>query len=268
MNVGNNIKILRKRKGKSQEEMALALGLNRSTYSGYENNIAQPNLENILKISQLFGITIEDLIAKDFSKFKELEWRILTEQSEARLKGHALRVLATVVDINRDEVVEVIPEKASAGYASGFSDPEFFIDFPTLSLPFLSSNKKYRAFPIQGDSMPPVSQGSIVVGEFIQDWTGIKSETNYVLVTKTEGIVFKKVRKKEDSANLMLISANLAYAPYELPISEVLEVWKFVCYVSRTLPEFQPDENGMLRAIQHLQSDVKWLVQQQQDPIN
>ncbi|MFM7387130.1 MAG: helix-turn-helix transcriptional regulator, partial [Bacteroidota bacterium] len=154
------------------------------------------------------------------------------------------------------------------GYASGFSDPEFFIDFPTLSLPFLSSNKKYRAFPIQGDSMPPVSQGSIVVGEFIQDWTGIKSETNYVLVTKTEGIVFKKVRKKEDSANLMLISANLEYAPYELPISEVLEVWKFVCYVSRTLPEFQPDENGMLRAIQHLQSDVKWLVQQQQDPIN
>lgn len=268
MNIGNNIKILRKRKGKSQEEMAMELGMNRSTYSGYENNIAQPNLDNILKISQYFGLTIEDLISKDFSTFKELEWRLIAEQSEARLKGLSLRVLATVVDINRDEVVEVIPEKASAGYASGFSDPEFFIDFPTLSLPFLSSNKKYRAFPIQGDSMPPVGQGSIVVGEFIQDWTVLKPETPYVFVTKSEGIVFKKVRKKEDATSLVLISTNLAYAPYELPLSDLLEVWKFVCYVSRSIPDFQPDDNGMLNAIQHLQSDVKWLIQQQKDGIN
>ena len=268
MDIGTNIKILRKRQGKSQEEMALELGMNRSTYSGYENNIAQPNLENILRISNYFGLTIEDLITKDFSSFKELEWRILTEQSEARLKGQSLRVLATVVDINRDEVVEVIPEKASAGYAAGFSDPEFFIDFPTLSLPFLSSNKKYRAFPIQGDSMPPVIQGSIVVGEFVQDWMSLKSNASYVLVTKTQGIVFKKVKIKENSTSLILISTNLAYTPYELPISELLEVWKFVCYVSRSIPDFQPDENGMLNAIQHLQSDVKWLIQQQKDPIN
>lgn len=116
--------------------------------------------------------------------------------------------------------------------------------------------------------MPPVSQGSIVVGEFIQDWTRLKSEIPYILVTKSEGIVFKKVRCNEGTSSLVLISTNLAYAPYELPMSEVLEVWKFVCYVSRTLPDFQPDENGVLTAIQHLQSDVKRLIQQQRDPLN
>ena len=58
MFIGENIKILRKRKGKSQEEVATALGLNRSTYSGYENNIAQPNLENILQISKYYGLSI------------------------------------------------------------------------------------------------------------------------------------------------------------------------------------------------------------------
>lgn len=267
MNVGNNVKILRKRKGKSQEEMAIELGLNRSTYSGYENNIAQPNLENMLRIGNYFGLTIEDIITKDFSTFKELDWRLLTEQSEARLKGHSLRVLATVVDGKGDEVVEVIPEKASAGYTAGYSDPEFFIDFPTLSLPFLSSNKKYRAFPIQGDSMPPVGHGSIVVGEFVQDWTALKSDIPYVLITKSEGIVFKKVFLKKDVNSLMLISTNLAYEPFELPLTDLLEAWKFVCYVSRTIPDFQPDENGMLTALKHLQSDVKWLIQQQKSPI-
>lgn len=157
MLVGENIKILRKRKGKSQEEVAAALGLNRSTYSGYENNIAQPNLDNILRISKYYGLSIEELITKDFSLFKEVDWRILTDRAEQRMKGTELRILAAVVNMNNDELIEVIPEKASAGYTSGYADPEFFADFPTLSLPFLSKNKKYRAFPIHGDSMPPVS---------------------------------------------------------------------------------------------------------------
>jgi len=138
MLIGENIKILRKRKGKSQEEVAAALGLNRSTYSGYENNIAQPNLDNILQISKYYGLSIEELITKDFSMFKEVDWRILTDRAEQRMKGTELRILAAVVNMNNDELIEVIPEKASAGYTSGYADPEFFADFPTLSLPFLS----------------------------------------------------------------------------------------------------------------------------------
>ena len=268
MNIGNNVKILRKRKGKSQDEMAQELGINRSTYSGYENNVAQPNLENILKISHFFSVTIEDLISKDFSNFKELDWRLLSQRSEARSKGNGLRVLATVVNFNNDEVVEVIPEKASAGYTSGFSDPDFFIDFPTLSLPFLSSNKKYRAFPIQGDSMPPVNQGAIVVGEFVYDWTTLKDHAMCVIVTKSEGIVFKKIKKNVAADGLMLISTNLKYAPYQVSFSDVLEIWKFVCYVSREVPEYQSDENGVVKALQQVQSDVRELISLQQLSLN
>jgi transcriptional regulator with XRE-family HTH domain len=135
MLIGENIKILRKRKGQSQEEVALALGLNRSTYSGYENNIAQPNLENVLQISTYYGLSIEELITKDFSTFKEVDWRILTERAEHRMKGSELRILASIVSLNNDELIEVIPEKASAGYTSGsrifygFPNPEFAISF-------------------------------------------------------------------------------------------------------------------------------------------
>ena len=47
MVVGNNLKLLRKHFGKSQDEVSKSLGLNRSTYSGYENAVAQPSLEII-----------------------------------------------------------------------------------------------------------------------------------------------------------------------------------------------------------------------------
>ena len=125
MFIGENIKILRKRKGKSQEEVSTALGLNRSTYSGYENNIAQPNLENILQISKYYGLSIEELITKDFTTFKEVDWRIMTDRATHRMKGSELRILASIVSLTNDELIEVIPEKASAGYTSGFSDPEY-----------------------------------------------------------------------------------------------------------------------------------------------
>ena len=261
MLIGENFKILRKRKGESQEEVAAALGLNRSTYSGYENNIAQPNLETILQISNYFGLTIEELITKDFKNFKEVDWRILTERSELRMKGFELRILASVVDMNNEELIEVIPEKASAGYTDGYADPEFFAEFPTLSLPFLSKNKKYRAFPIQGDSMPPVNHGSIVVGEFIQDWTTMKANEQYILVTKNEGIVFKTIGLNANSPGLLtLISTNLHYAPYEIPYSELLEAWRFVCYISREVPSMIPEDESIMSSLRNLQLDVKQLL--------
>lgn len=260
--VGENIKILRKRMGKSQEDVANALGLNRSTYSGYENNIAQPNLENMVLISKFFGLSVEEIISKTLSNFTDSDWQAIDQRANGHHQGQTLRILATKVSEENEEIVEVIPEKASAGYTAGYADPTYFEDMPTLSLPFLSKNKKYRAFSIQGDSMPPVSQGSIVVAEYIQDWTTLSNGTCYVLVTRSEGIVFKKVNLSEDRPGLItLVSTNIQYAPYEIPYAELLEVWRFVSYISRELPDVKPDESNLLECMHNLQLDVKKLLQ-------
>lgn len=64
MNTGKNLKSLRKHKGMSQEEIAQALSMNRSTYSGYENGVALPNIENLISFSEFFKISIDDLVKK------------------------------------------------------------------------------------------------------------------------------------------------------------------------------------------------------------
>lgn len=262
MFVGENIKLLRKRMGKSQEDVASALGLNRSTYSGYENNIAQPNLENMVMISKFFGVSVEEIISTSFSTFNDSDWVALRQRETGHLQGHALRVLASKVSENNEELVEVIPEKATAGYTLGYSDPTFFEDMPTLRLPYLSKNKKYRAFSIKGDSMPPVTQGSIVVAEYLQDWTTLSNGDCYILVTRSEGIIFKKVHLAEDRPGLLtLVSTNIQYAPYEIPYAELLEVWRFVSYISRELPDVKPDDSNLLECMHNLQLDVKRLLQ-------
>ena len=48
MYFSSNIKLLRKHRGRTQDDVAFALGMKRSTYSGYENEIAEPGLDALV----------------------------------------------------------------------------------------------------------------------------------------------------------------------------------------------------------------------------
>jgi hypothetical protein len=128
---------------------------------------------------------------------------------------------------------------------------------PTFSLPFLSKNRKYRSFPIVGDSMPPVVEGSYVVAEFIQNWMTIKNGTPCIVVTQDEGIVFKIVYNNlMESQSLQLCSTNPMYQPYTVHANDVFEMWKFVNYISPELPDVRMDDTQLGKSISELQKEV------------
>ena len=63
----SNIKFLRKHRGRTQDDMAFALNLKRSTLSGYENGVSEPNLEALVAFSKYFGIAIDTLVKVDLT---------------------------------------------------------------------------------------------------------------------------------------------------------------------------------------------------------
>lgn len=255
--VGNNLKILRKKLKKSQEEVALDIQFSRSTYSGYENGVAQPSLENLIILSDYYKVAIDDLVRKDFKSLNEQEFERLISGANIDSKGTKLRVLTSLVNSENEELIEMIPMKASAGYTSGYADPDYLKVLPTFNLPFLSKEKKYRSFPIKGDSMPPVVEGSYVVAEFIQNWMSIRNGTPCIVVTKDDGIVFKIVHNLLDSCqSFQLCSTNTFYEPYLVHVSEIIEIWKFVNYISPELPDVKIDDSGVSKSIQDLQKEV------------
>ena len=257
MKIGDNLKTLRKRAGKSQEDVANDLGFNRSTYSGYENGVAQPNIENLIALSKYYELSIDVLLSENFQDFSEKDWRNHDKNWKEKASGNNLRVLTSQVTEGNDELIELITHKASAGYASSYADIEFINELPTIRLPFLSKNKKYRAFPISGDSMPPVVEGSFVVGEFVQDWTNIKSGTPCIVVTKNDGIVFKLVDNDLDkSKSFLLVSTNSFFQPYEVGVEDVVEIWQFVNYISSILPSLKIDDNDLSTSIRSIQIDI------------
>lgn len=257
MNIGNNLKIVRKRKKMSQEEVATALGFTRSSYSGYENGVAQPSIENLVTLSDFYSITIDDLVKKDLSEFSENEWERIDKGLYTDVKGQKLRVLTAMVDSENEELIELISLKASAGYTSGYADPDYLKVLPTFNLPFLSKDRKYRSFPIKGDSMPPVVEGSYVIGEFVQNWMSIRNGTPCIVVTKEDGIVFKVVHNLlESEQSFQLCSTNTYYKPYMVHVNNIIEIWKFVNYISPELPELQLDDKEISRSLKELQKEV------------
>jgi transcriptional regulator with XRE-family HTH domain len=65
--LASNMRHMRKRLGLSQEDLAQRIGLNRGNIASYEKGTAEPKLCNLLKFSQLFGVSIHDLTKRDLS---------------------------------------------------------------------------------------------------------------------------------------------------------------------------------------------------------
>lgn len=254
----NNIKFLRKRRRRTQDDIATALGLTRPTLSGYENGVAQPNIKTLVDFSKYFNIAIDTLVKIDLAKLSEFQLSELERGNDIFITGTKLRVLATSTDKNNDENIELVPEKAKAGYASGFADPEYIKELPMFQLPFLSKQKKYRTFQLSGDSMLPISDGSWVTGEFLQNWSGIVNGHAYIILTLDEGIVFKIAENliQEDN-KLTLYSLNPAYQPYDVHISQIKEVWQFVHYISTELPDPVEPKDELFKTMENIRKDVE-----------
>ena len=254
---GRNIKLLRKRQGRTQDEIALAMGMKRSTLSGYENDIAEPGMEALVAFSAFYGIAIDTLIRVDLSTLSESQLEQLERGADVYIRGSNLRVLATSVSPENEENIELVSEKAKAGYRTGYADPEYIGNLPAFQLPFLSADRKYRTFQITGDSMLPIPEGSWVTGEYLQDWNTLVSGQGYIIFTLDDGIVFKIVENLiQERGVLRLYSLNPVYEPYDVPVREIREIWKFVHYISAEIPEPAIPENHLMSMLARLKRDV------------
>ncbi len=254
----SNLKFLRKRKGRTQDDVAAALNLKRSTLSGYENGVAQPGIEILISFSKYFNISIDTLLKVDIARLSESQLGELERGYDAYVKGSNLRVLATTVTSDDQENIELVPEKAKAGYATGYADPEYIGELPRFRLPFLSDKRKYRTFQLKGDSMLPIPDGSWVTGEFLQDWRDIISGKAYIIFTINDGIVFKVAENNlTKDGKLVLYSLNPFYEPYEVHVNEVKEVWKFVNYISSELPEPVLPEKQLMQSMAIMKNDLE-----------
>jgi transcriptional regulator with XRE-family HTH domain len=226
MYFAENLKFLRKRRQKSQMDLAAELELTRTTLSGYEKNV-QPPFRVLIKIAEYFNISLDALIKYQLEVLSEFQLSQIEKGFDVDITGNKLRLLTISVDNEGKENIEMVPVKAQAGYTNSYGDLDFIAGLPKFKLPFLPEEKTYRTFQIQGDSMLPIKEGSWVTCSFVENWNHIKDGKACIVVTKDEGIVFKLVYKRLEKEKFLLVSSNRNYSPYEIPVSQLLEIWQF-----------------------------------------
>lgn len=237
---GKNLKYLRKLRGWTQEEFSAKLQIKRSLLGAYEEERAEPRLEVLEIAGDMFKLTLDELL--------------LTELGDNK-GGYLARRRAQKLAAGNNEI-PFVPIKAAAGYLAGYSDPEYIDELNTFTLPMLSPGT-YRAFEIVGDSMLPTPSGSIIIGEMTANLEDVKSNQTYVIVSRNEGIVYKRVLKNTKAkGKLTLVSDNTAYQPYSVNASDVLEIWKASMVISKANVQPRWDVNQLASVVSNLQDQV------------
>lgn len=230
--LAKNIKHLRALKGLTQEQLSIALDISKSRIGSYEEGRSEPLIDTLILMSDYFKLPIDALVKNDLS----------FSTTDTFIDIGNQRVLFPIrVDENNNDVIEVVTKEASAGYLQGYTDTEFVANLPIMSLNFLPTGK-HRAFPIKGDSMHPwVKDGDVVVCEYLESIQQIKNSYCYIILTKNDGLVYKRVfTDKMEEGFLQLSSDNKMYQPYLLHLSDVLEIWQFK--LNLCIGQYQEDE--------------------------
>jgi len=240
---GQNLKYLRKLRGWTQEEFAAKLGIKRSLLGAYEEERAEPRIDVLEIVGDMFKLTLDELLRKELSDAK----------GNYLSKRRAQKMAAATNDI------QLVPVKAAAGYLAGYADPEFLDELNTFTLPMLAPGN-YRAFEIVGDSMLPTVSGSVIVGEKVDDLEEVKSNQTYIVVSRNEGIVYKRIMKNNKAkTKLTLVSDNTAYQPYNVNTDDVLEVWRAQMIISKANTQQRWDVNQLASLVSNLQDQVSSL---------
>ncbi|MBI1182810.1 helix-turn-helix domain-containing protein [bacterium] len=227
-----NLRYLRKKKQLTQAQLAEKIGVKRAVIGTYEEGKAEPRLNTLRLLARFFACNIHELV--------EVKMDESTRKSQD-VSGQNLRVLPVVVDeVTQEETVPLVPVKAAAGYLSGFADPEYVGQLPQFVMPFpeLSHKRSYRIFQTTGDSMLPVESGSYIIAEYVANWHDIQDFECYIVLTKNDGVVYKRlVNKVQQNHELLFISDNKEYKAYTVSTDEIVEVWKALGLISFKLPD-------------------------------
>ncbi len=244
---GLNLKYLRKLRGWTQEEFAIKLNIKRSLIGAYEEERADPRLEVLEIVADIFKLTLDELLLKDLT--------VTSSNSGSYLQKRRMQKMMTV----ERNLIHFVPMKAAAGYMTGYADSEFIDELNTFTLPMLSGGQ-YRAFEIIGDSMLPTPSGSIIVGEKVDTLEEVKSNLAYIVVSRNEGIVYKRIVKNNRGKNkVSLVSDNPNYQPYQVNAEDIVELWQAQVVIGKVASQQRWDVNSLANLVNNLQDQVSTL---------
>lgn len=103
--VGRRISMLRKEKGITQEGLAEKLGVSPQAVSKWENDVSYPDIQLLPKISEIFEVTVDDLLSNKEKKLVQ----IIPEENRKNPDDMLLRIVVNSADGDKVRINLPIP---------------------------------------------------------------------------------------------------------------------------------------------------------------
>ncbi len=97
---GERLIVFRNRKGLSQDELSQKLGVSRQSISNWENGSSQPSIEFVKKLSEIYEVTVDDLLNVDKSVEDCYKKENSSSSSKKEDKGSHIRIDKNGIFIN------------------------------------------------------------------------------------------------------------------------------------------------------------------------
>lgn len=275
--VNENIKVLRKRMGMTQEKFAEVLGIKRSLIGAYEENRAVPPAENLNKISKVFGITLDQLI--NYSYEREFNKRVgvgtfgSTEKDDMPFPIEKKTVFqhtnreSTPVQASLFETPSTFESKSNGiryinsnlfeKYLSEEHFEQYIENLPSISLPFFTQ-EGLRAFDAPFDF--PLDN-CIIIAERVLDFNKLIESDNHLVVSKMHGFKYRRIYNQVHIKGTFLLSSDKAnIQSEEIRASEVREIWKPVSYISRSMPTPEVSMENIQNKVESLKTELDFIL--------
>ena len=275
----SNLVYLRKSKDLTQAQIAEFIGITGNTrWSDYERGKSTPPIEILVKISEKFKISIDDLIKIDISKATFFENEFIEEiKSERNLISNRIGNLidkakqSVNFSGNSDQLalldsnmVQIPITDISVAAGTGVFNSDYMENVAHFSFPnhLLKRGATYLSVRIRGASMAPTLQdGGYMAIRLIErtEWANIADERVFV-VCDTEGKSYlKRIKNRFKKGFIVLMSDSpdkASYPNFNLQADEIQSIWEAEFYISAKMPNIHSQYYSRLAQLEDKVDDL------------
>jgi SOS-response transcriptional repressor LexA len=236
-------KKIREELNHTQQSFAQILGIKGST-ADIERGKTKLSGKVVMELLQQFNINPLWLFGKSFTQY-------------VNINGGDVSPKVITVDIDDNDTILLVNQKAAAGYPHNIQDVEWYETLPAFNIPLPQyRNATYRGFQVEGDSMlPNIRPNEWVLGKAVPSINEATDSKIYIVVLR-DSVLVKKLHKVPNSpSKVRLISLNEEYLPIDVDVNNIQELWLVNSKLTFGIDE--PNDSNLLRQLQQSMLELK-----------
>ena len=197
----------------TQQSFAEMIGIKGST-ADIERGKTKLSGKVVMELLRQFNINPLWLYGKSFTQY-------------VNINGGDVSPKVISVDIDDNDTILLVNQKAAAGYPHNIQDVEWYESLPAFNIPLPQyRNSTYRGFQVEGDSMlPNIRPNEWVLGRAVPSISEASDSKIYIVVLN-DSVLVKKLQKVTNSPDkVTLVSLNDQYLPINVQIKDIQELW-------------------------------------------